>query len=44
MDEAEKQELMRDLEMYKDKLRECKTLLIELEALITLDTYRRDRL
>ena len=43
MDEAEKQELMRDLERYKDKLREIKTLIVELEAMITLDTIIRDK-
>ena len=43
MDIAEAQEVQRDLERYKDKLRQIKTLIVELEALITLDTIIRDK-
>lgn len=43
MDKAEKQDIVRDLDEYRAKLRQVKTLLVELEAMITLDTLNRTK-
>ena len=41
---AEQQDVIRDLDAYKAKLREVKVLLIELEAMIAIDALNRARI
>ena len=41
---GEQQDVIRDLDAYKSKLREVKVLLIELEAMIASDALNRARI
>jgi hypothetical protein len=43
MKDPEQQDMVRDLETYKDRIREIKTQLVELEGMIMSDYFQRNK-
>lgn len=43
MKDANQQDMVRDLEKYRDKIRAIKVAIIELEAALSMDTHHRMR-